>query len=272
MEIDKGFSNLGKVKILSGVEFRFEVIIESEGVSEKDITELEEVISHELLHAYQKIKQLKGGGTSHFGREMALNSLVNNQYFKEMEIEWWSEFLNLIYLHLSFEINARINQLYYRLKKKNITNTQDLVRELHNSYLWGQMELLESFDAKEFINKFELPKENEMDFSNPLAFLHNLINGSRLKAMGVDTSSDEKAIKSLINLWDQILSMGVDAIQDMGVNITMDKVPQKAKEDPYVFFKFFEDRFHKKAETWKRKMYKVGALVLQEKGNNSLQS
>ena len=34
-----------------------------------------------------------------------------------------------------------------------------------------------------------------------------------------------------------------------------------------MFFKFFEDRFHKKAETWKRKMYKIGALILQEKNN-----
>jgi hypothetical protein len=51
----------------------------------------------------------------------------------------------------------------------------------------------------------------------------------------------------------------------------MEKVPQKAKEDPYMFFKFFEDRFHKKAENWKRKMYKIGALILQEKNNTPLQ-
>ena len=81
--------------------------------------------------------------------------------------------------------------------------------------------------------------------------------------MGVDIGSKEATIKSLINLWDQILSVGVQAMGNMGVNITMEKVPQKAKEDPYMFFKFFEDRFHKKAENWKRKLYRIGSLLIQ---------
>jgi hypothetical protein len=89
--------------------------------------------------------------------------------------------------------------------------------------------------------------------------------------LGVDTSSKEEAIKSLIDLWDNILSVGVRAMGNMGANITMDNVPQKAKEDPYVFFKFFENRFHKKAETWKKKMYRIGALILQEKNDSTLQ-
>jgi|688.fasta_scaffold22209_18 hypothetical protein len=270
LDLDKGFSNLGKAKVVSEMVFNFNLVVELEGVSEKDITELEEAVSHELLHAYQKIKQLKGGGSSHFGRETALNALSNNPHFSEINIDWWSEFLNLVYLHLSFEINARINQLYYRLKRKNINNTEDFLRELHKSYLWEQMKKLENFNAEEFINKFEVPEE-EMDFSNPLAMLHSLIHGSRFKSLGVDTSSKEEAIKSLIDLWDNILSVGVRAMGNMGANITMDNVPQKAKEDPYVFFKFFENRFHKKAETWKKKMYRIGALILQEKNDSTLQ-
>ena len=86
----------------------------------------------------------------------------------------------------------------------------------------------------------------------------------RYKSMGVDVSSKDATIKSLINLWDIILGMGVDQIQSLGVNISMSKVPQKAKEDPYVFFKFFEKRFHKKAQVWKKKMYRIGSLILQE--------
>jgi hypothetical protein len=94
---------------------------------------------------------------------------------------------------------------------------------------------------------------------------------TQLKSMGVDTSSKDSAIKSLINLWDTVLENGVKGIQSVGVNISMDKVPQKAKEDPYVFFKFFENRFHKKADTWKKKMYRVGALILQENNEGTLQ-
>jgi serine/threonine protein kinase len=36
------------------------------------------------------------------------------------------------------------------------------------------------------------------------------------------------------------------------------------ESDEEVAFKFFENRFHKKAETWRKKMYRVGALILQE--------
>ena len=41
----------------------------------------------------------------------------------------------------------------------------------------------------------------------------------------------------------------------------MELVPQSAMKDPYVFFKFFEKRFHKKAERFKRKMYRVASLL-----------
>lgn len=267
---DQKFSNIGKIKVLPNLELEFNLSVEKEGISNKDINELEETISHELLHVYQKINQLKSGGESHFGPETTLNALTNNQHFKEINIDWWSKFLHLIYLHLSFEINARVTQLYHRLKNKDIKTSEDFVLELKKSNVWKQMEMLESFNAEDFINEFELP-DDDNNPSNPLAFLHNLFKDSHYKSLGVDIESKEAAIKSLINLWDQILSVGVKAMGNIGVNITMEKVPQKAKEDPYMFFKFFEDRFHKKAETWKRKMYKIGALILQEKNNITLQ-
>lgn len=267
---DQKFSNIGKIKVLPNLELEFNLSVEKEGISNKDINELEETISHELLHVYQKINQLKSGGESHFGPETTLNALTNNQHFKEINIDWWSKFLHLIYLHLSFEINARVTQLYHRLKNKDIKTSEDFVLELKKSNVWKQMEMLESFNAEDFINEFELP-DDDNNPSNPLAFLHNLFKDSHYKSLGVDIESKEAAIKSLINLWDQILSVGVKAMGNIGVNITMEKVPQKAKEDPYMFFKFFEGRFHKKAETWKRKMYKIGALILQEKNNIPLQ-
>jgi hypothetical protein len=48
----------------------------------------------------------------------------------------------------------------------------------------------------------------------------------------------------------------------------MDLVPKKALENPTDFFKFFEDRFHKKAEKFKRRLYKLSSLVLDENIGN----
>lgn len=268
-EITQKLSKLGKHMVLSKLYLDFNVIIEKEGMSTKDVNELRETIAHELLHVYQKCKQLKAGKDVHFGKETALNAVANNTYFREIGIDWWRDFLNLVYLHLSFEINARIEQLYYKLKNKDIKTTDDFVRELHKSEVWRQMKMLEDFNAEEYLKSFQLPSAGSK--RNPLYMLHKLMRDTQLKSMGVDTSSKDSAIKSLINLWDTVLENGVKGIQSVGVDISMDKVPQKAKEDPYVFFKFFEKRFHKKAETWKKKMYRVGALILQENNEGTLQ-
>jgi hypothetical protein len=47
----------------------------------------------------------------------------------------------------------------------------------------------------------------------------------------------------------------------------MEMVPQKAKENPVHFFKFFEKRFHRKADGLKRKLSKVLSLIVDE-GNS----
>jgi hypothetical protein len=72
-------------------------------------------------------------------------------------------------------------------------------------------------------------------------------------------------LKSLIDLWDKALTIGNLGMKQMGLDVTMDSVPKSAKESPLKFFKFFEKRFHKKAEKWKKKLYKLGSLILQEK-------
>lgn len=260
--LDQKLSKLGKNSVLSKIHFTFNVAIEREGMSDKHVSEIKETISHELLHAYQKIRQLKSGKEAHFGKETALNALANNPHFRELGIDWWSDFLNLIYLHLSFEVNARIEQLYYKLKDRGIKTGDEFLKHLHKTEIWRQMKMLEDFDAKEYINNFELPEEG--DKLNPLYMLHSFMKKAQYKSMGVDISSKDATIKSLINLWDVILEMGVSQIQSLGVDITMAKVPQKAKEDPYIFFKFFEKRFHKRAQVWKKKMYRIGSLILQE--------
>lgn len=271
-DLDQKFSPIGKINVLPKVIIHFDLILESDGITDKMINELQETISHELLHLYQKVRQIEKGKPGHYGKETALNALSQNQYFEDLNLNWWKEFLNLVYLHLSFEINARVTQLYHNLKNKDIKTNEDFVKELEKTSIWKQMKMLENFDANEYIEKFELPKTSlSGGVQNPLKFLHDIMNDMKLKQMGVDTSSNKKALKSLINLWDLILEKGVEAMSNMGADIKMSKVPQKAKEDPYVFFKFFEDRFHKKAEKWKKKMFKVGALILQEKSEGSLQ-
>ena len=258
-------SKLGKASVFSNTEFTFDVICPEDLNNTKFTSELKSTISHELLHTYQKIKQVEGGGESHYGREHFLNVLTNHPMLNDLQLEWWNKFLYLIYLHLSFEINARVTQLYYEFKEKGINTKEEFLREIKKTHIWEQMEMLQNFNAEEYINEFELPTKS---FSgNPLEMLHMLLSGksgSILQMKGVDTTSEEAAIKSLIDLWSKTLNIGSEAIKnEMGVDFNMMPVPERVKKDPLLFFKFFEGRFHKKAEKWKRKLYRIGSLLMQ---------
>lgn len=270
-EIDLSLSNLGKIKVLSNVKFKFNVIMPLDEITNKFSLELKSSISHELLHAFQKFKQLEKGKPSHYGKETILNTLTQIPLLSDVEIREWQYFLNLIYLHLSFEANARVTELYHRLKEKGVNTKEDFLKELKDSHIWRQMKMLEDFNTEEFIKSVKLPS-GEVDFSstkNPFELLTRALRGNveleALKARGVNISSEEEALKSLINMWDVMLKAGNEQLkQNVGIDFNMLPVPQKAKEDPYLFFKFFEDRFHKKAEKWKRKLYRVGSLLTQE--------
>ena len=264
-DIGQELSNVGKVAVFPGVKLHFDILVDKDKPL-RDLKEnLSDTISHELLHTYQKIKQLEGGGQSHFGKEMVLNAMIQNPMVDGIGIGWWKNFLNLIYLHLSFEVNARVTQLYYLLKEKDINTKEDFLIELKKSSMWEQMKRLEDFNAEEYIKSFKLPNK-ELKGNNPLQMLDNIFGNMDLISKGFDPRSEDKALKSLINIWDKTLDIGNKGMSEMGIGITMDNVPKSVKESPLKFFKFFEKRFHKKADKWKRKLYRVGSLLLQEKG------
>jgi hypothetical protein len=76
--------------------------------------------------------------------------------------------------------------------------------------------------------------------------------------------SPKEGMQHLIQGWDSVLQMLNLRFSEQGVykGKLMELVPTKAMKDPYNFFKFFEKRFHKKAEKFKRKLYNISALVL----------
>ena len=255
--------NLGKVSVISNIKFSFNIVVPISGPNSNFLSELKATVSHELLHTYQKVKQLESGGESHYGKETLLNALTNHPQLNEIESEWWKKFLHMIYLHLSFEINARITQLYYEFKEMGVNTKEEFLSELKKTNIWKQMLLLENFNAEEYIKEFELPSNNIS--TNPLEDLYLLLQGKKPLNKYIDTSSEEAAIKSLIKLWDEILTAGNEIIkQQHGIDFNMLPVPNSAKKDPYQFFKFFEKRFHKKAKNWKRKLYRISSLLVQD--------
>ena len=82
----------------------------------------------------------------------------------------------------------------------------------------------------------------------------------------------QKGMKHLIDGWNQVLQVLNVKLTKSGIykGKLMDEVPKKALEDPREFFKFFEKRFHKKAETFRRKALRLSSLVLDEKNTEKV--
>jgi hypothetical protein len=260
-------TKLGKNVAFPGLTITFDPILpDTEKLSEeikKTISKkLKPVIAHELLHGYQQYMQIKGGGKTHFGPEAILNSLVKNPLVQDEVLKDWNDFLHLVYLHLSFEVNARVTELYYEMKEEGVETKEDFIRVLKNTHIWDEVNRLKKFNAEEYIENFKIPG---MGGDNLFDMIHSLGDRLMLSSKGIDTEDKESTLKSLIKIWDAVVTMGSKAFElKYGLKIPMSKVPQSAKEDPYKFFQFFEKRFHKKAKDFERKLYKVASILINQ--------
>ncbi|MFN7656176.1 MAG: hypothetical protein ACK5OW_00135 [bacterium] len=219
--------------VFLGQSFNFEVMVPFSWIENFDTDQfrkmLKPVIGHELTHAYETYKRFLGTGDPLKGRETFLN--VASETAKKSDNPYWGKFLYLIYLSLSYEINARIVELYSFIKNNDIKNQEEFMNVLQKSSIWDKIKKLQSFNAENYINNF---------------------------------SDDE--IKSLIDNWDKTLQdLNIEMTNKLGhiyKGKLMDKVPQSAKENPIKFFKFFEKIFHKKGEDFRRKALRLSSLLI----------
>lgn len=255
----------GNNLVLTKQEFTFQVYLKIEDLDNFNESEfkkiLKPVIGHELTHAYETYNRIKTKQDPFQGRETFLNAAT--KMMGDEKYPQWEEFLHLVYLHLSFEINARITQLYYSLQDSNITNSDEFIKEVKNSSVWKEITLLENFNAENFVKSFKTPKG--LDIFSMMSDLGKQLERQSHGLPNIDIKKTPKeGMTHLIAGWDFVLqklnqSLGNDSAYKGKL---MDMVPQKAKQDPYLFFKFFEDRFHKKAKNFKRKVLRLAPLIL----------
>lgn len=255
--------------VFTGQEFGFKAFLPQSWLDNLDVEEfrklIKPVISHEMTHAYEVYMRYKGKEDPYMGRETFLNAAV--KMMKDVKYPQWNDFLHLVYLHLSFEINARITQIYYEMKKRGISNQEEFMQELKKSGVWREIKMLEDFDAEEFINSF---KYKDLGFFDMLDDLGRQVDRQKKGLPPImQLKTPEGGMKHLIAGWDYVLQMLNHELSKDGIykGKLMDEVPPSAKKDPRVFFKFFEKRFHRKAEGFKRKALRVASLLLDENSN-----
>jgi hypothetical protein len=258
-------TNLGKVKVLPKTVFTFDIIIPSSYVNNRTKKHEDNVfnglvptVGHELTHAYQTYRQMLGGQERvGFGKEGVLNALTQAEELKFDDLPTWGHFLHTLYLSLSFEVNARVTELYYDIQRKGVKTKDEVLKIMLDSDPWGDYKRLKDFDSDKFIRDFD----NDLPDDDPMANLIAMLDGRKPRPQILT----DDVLRQLIKGWDNLIQNAQKWAKEQGIDTPfMEEVPQSAKENPRLFFKFFEKRFHKKAEGLKRKLGKVVSLVVQE--------
>lgn len=202
-------------------------------------SDISSVVAHEVFHAFQLYTKYKNVKTLGYGKEGVYNVMTN--IIKSKVSKSWNNFIYCLYLSLRFEHQARIPQVYKELKDSGITNYQDFMSELKKTNVWDEITKLRSFSSEDFKKELSSVESLEDIFTTPFK---------------------EIEIKQNIENWNDFLKSIQTELQKRGLSV--DKIkglnPEVIK-DPDSFFKYWERRFHQRAEELLRKVSKLYFLI-----------
>ncbi|MFW6225937.1 MAG: hypothetical protein ACOC3V_03175 [bacterium] len=136
------------------------------------------IISHELNHIkefYEISKRMNKLNIKITPTYIKIRNVVNS-----LNIVEFKDFFYLIYLSYDTEMNARISQVYHYLYDLNIKDKDILFNKLKEHENWNYLELLNSFDHIQFVNKYinSIGLEGLLKITNELIdkFIDNGLN------------------------------------------------------------------------------------------------
>lgn len=211
-------------------------------------TKLNEMISHEMDHIYE-----------FYNRKLQVfpDRLKNSLIFKNINMgiskisDDWLKFLDLCYLALSFEQNARITQLYSSIKDLNINNQDEFWLFVEDTDVWKDLIELKNFNAEKFYKKFKCNISDE-DFYDVFS---NIYSEEEIN----NNSKNHLILKYLINNWNN----SIDVVNsEFKGNIKLTKLPKNLLNNPLDFLKTFDKNFHNRWNKFYRKVSKLSIDII----------
>lgn len=222
----KNLKSKGEVYDISS--FDFDLIVDKSDYKniENVRAELESVISHEILHAYQLFKKYKSVNKVGFGKETAINFL--QQTLRSSFNEEWNDFLLRIYYSLKFEQQARSPQTYYELRNKKIKNYDDFMREIKKTQIWKEISFLKEFSVQKMVES--LTQVN--------SFQDLILRGPKSEEFSENLENWNEYLKIIKNNLNN-KGMNIDPFRDMSNNYL---------NDPILFLNYWKKKFDKSAD------------------------
>lgn len=206
----------------------------------------ESVLFHELTHVFEFYNRTLSDSTSpNFEQVSNLTQMLN----KMGVVDDWDELMFLIYLHLSFELNARVAEVYGLLKNKKISTREEFIEFLRTSRAFSYAKRLNNFNVSGYLKDFEVPQETidrirEYDKKEtPIDEIKNVV------------------LSQLIDNWSQTYESFLSDFSEDGTTTTIPTLPHKATSSPENFLKFWEKRFNKAGKDSIRKISRLYSLI-----------
>ncbi|HAI39975.1 MAG TPA: hypothetical protein DCM40_18705, partial [Maribacter sp.] len=163
-------------------------------------------------------------------------------------VDDWDELMFLIYLHLSFELNARVSEVYGLLRNKQINSKEEFIEFLKNSRAFSYAKRLKNFSGERFIKELEVPQST--------------IDKIR-EFYGKKTPMDEikdVVLRQLIDNWSETYK---SFLSDFSAddNLKIPELSPKITSSPENFLRFWEKRFNKAGEDSIRKISRLYSLI-----------
>jgi len=204
-------------------------------------TYIKSMLNHEMTHVLDFTERFKKGKNS---EELILNYLINILKKNKMNdlSPLWEYFLNLIYLQLSFEANARVSQLNSIIGDKKYNNQEDFWSAVEKTSVWKEMSDLSNFDAKIFYDNFTYDA-NDDDINQLFEY---------------EGTEKDKVFKYFINLFNDIIDDVNEFFKnEYNSNKELKKLPKQQLDNPLVFLEYWEKRFHKVFDKFKKKVSRL---------------
>jgi len=205
----------------------------------------EAVLFHELTHVLEFYNRILSGSASmNFEQVANLTQMLN----KMGAVDDWDELMFLIYLHLSFELNARVSEVYGLLRSKQITSKEEFVEFLKSSRAFSYAKRLKNFSVDGFIKELEIPQSTI-----------DRIRDYDGKETPIEEIKDI-VLRQLIDNWSETYQ---SFLSDFSAddNLKIPQLPPEVTSSPENFLKFWEKRFNKAGEDSIRKISRLYSLV-----------
>ena len=206
---------------------------------------VESVLFHELTHVYEFYNRLLNSSlTPNFETLSSTSSMINKMGL----VDDWDELMFLIYLHLSFELNARVSEVYGLIRNKNIRSKKEFLDFLKTSRAFSYAKRLRNFKSETYYNDFEVPKDT--------------IDRVR-QYDGEETPIEEIkeiVLQQLVDNWVVSYKQLLDDFSD-DETLSVPNLPSSVTSSPKKFLNFWENRFNRAGEDSIRKISKLYSLL-----------